>query len=99
MRVALFDVDGTLIRGQSYAYLLRWLWRRGWRRARRQGLHVLTGTRTSSTRASGVHMREWRNKGFRYELSCELDVQPGMGRRFPPDFPATLERAVNFILG
>lgn len=44
-------------------------------------------------------MREWRNKGFRYELNCELDVRPGMGRRFPPDFPATLERAVNFILG
>lgn len=44
-------------------------------------------------------MREWRNKGFRYELNCEPDVRPGMGHRFPPDFPATLERAVNFILG
>lgn len=36
MRVALFDVGGTLIRGQSYAHLLRWLWRRGWRHARRR---------------------------------------------------------------
>lgn len=34
MRVAVFDLDGTLIRGQSYAYLLRWLWQRGWRRPR-----------------------------------------------------------------
>lgn len=32
-------------------------------------------------------------------LRCELDVRPGMGHRFPPDFPATLERAVDFILG
>ncbi len=38
MRVALFDVDGTLIRGQSYAHLLRWLWRRGWRRPRVLGV-------------------------------------------------------------
>jgi predicted esterase len=31
-------------------------------------------------------------------LSCELDVREGMGHRFPPDFAATLPRALDFVL-
>jgi len=31
-------------------------------------------------------------------LLCKLDVRPGMGHRFPPDFSDTLLRALDFIL-
>lgn len=31
-------------------------------------------------------------------LLCELDVRPGMGHRFPPDFSDTLLRALDFVL-
>lgn len=34
MRVALFDVDGTLLHGQSYTHVLKELWRIGFRRGR-----------------------------------------------------------------
>lgn len=53
MRVALFDVDGTLIQGQSYAYLLRWLWRRGWRRRRVLGV-LCAGLPSQLLRKAGL---------------------------------------------
>jgi predicted esterase len=32
-------------------------------------------------------------------ISCELEVHPGLGHVFPPEFPQSLERALCFVLG
>lgn len=56
MKIALVDMDGTLIRGRAYNYVLPELWRAGWRRSR-LALAIAAGMPTQLVRKTSPAAR------------------------------------------
>lgn len=56
MKIALIDMDGTLIRGRAYNYVLRHIWEAGWRRTR-LALAIAAGMPTQLLRKSSPAAR------------------------------------------